>query len=33
MGYNFSRRMTAKCCVVALERALKSRSYPERKLI
>ncbi len=33
MGYNFSRRMTAKCCVVALEQALKNRSYPERKLI
>lgn len=33
MGYNFSRRMTAKCCVAALEHALENRSYPERDLL
>jgi len=33
MGYNFSSRMTAKCCVVALEQALANRCYPKRKLI
>ncbi len=33
MGYNFSRRMTAQCCLVALNQAIENRSYPDRKLI
>jgi putative transposase len=33
VGYNFSRNMTAKCCVTALNMALKSRSYPDRELV
>jgi transposase InsO family protein len=32
VGYNFSRNMTAKCCVAALNMAIKNRSYPDRKL-
>jgi len=33
VGHNFSRRMTAQCCVVALNQALENRSYPKRETI
>jgi len=33
VGYNFSRRMTAKCCIKALNLALENRRYPDRKLM
>ena len=33
VGYNFSRRMTAKCCIKALDLALANRKHPERNLM
>jgi len=33
VGYNFGERMDVKFCMVALEKALAERCYPERKLM